>query len=71
MKPNPINRGGNKNALCPHYTGCLDLAVRRHWRSWDCSECTHKSEQEFLRYWQSGHDSEFEYGLCGITLSGI
>ena len=50
MKPNPINRGGNKNALCPHYTGCLDLAVRRHWRSWDCSECTHKSEQEFLRY---------------------
>ena len=71
MEPNPINRKGSKNALCPYYTACLDRAVRRRWRSWDCSECTHKLEQEFLPDWQSGHDSETEYGLNGITMSVV
>jgi hypothetical protein len=71
MKPNPINRVGSKNALCPYYSDCLDRAIGHRWPSWDCSECTHNSEQESLGCWRSGHDSEFEYDLSGITLSGI
>ncbi len=69
MKPNPIHRVGTKNALCPYYTNCLDHAVRRYWRFWDCSECTHKSERESLGYGESPHSSDLDYDLSWTMLS--
>ena len=63
MKPNPIHRVGTKNVLCPHYTNCLDHAVRRYWQFWDCSQCTHRSDQESLVYRRSGGDADQDYDL--------
>lgn len=71
MKPNPINRLGTKNILCPYYRNCLDHAVSRFWQFWDCSECTHKAEQESLGLGRSVHDPNLEYDLSWITLSEI
>jgi len=48
MKPNPLNRPGSRNSLCPLYDDCLDRAVKRYWLYWDCAECTHKSERQSL-----------------------
>ena len=50
MKPNgnPLCRSGDRNALCPYYEGCLDHAVERHWRFWDCSICPHRSKKKSL-----------------------
>ena len=47
--PNPINRKGERNPLCPLYRRCLDLAVSKSWNYWDCRECRLKgaSEMEF------------------------
>lgn len=39
---NPIHRDGTRNALCPHYRKCLDMAVKKSWSYWDCDECGHK-----------------------------
>lgn len=41
-KRRPLNRKGDRNALCPHYRDCLDDAVKKSWQHWDCEECTHK-----------------------------
>lgn len=41
-KRNPINRDGERNALCPYYRKCLNFAVKRSWAYWDCDECIHK-----------------------------
>ena len=41
-KRKPINREGVRNALCPYYKKCLNLAVKKSWAHWDCEECTHK-----------------------------
>ncbi len=40
----PIHREGVRNALCPNYRKCLDLAVRKAWEFWDCGECSHKAD---------------------------
>ena len=50
MKPNPLNRPGTRNALCPQYDDCLDHAVNLYWLHFDCSECAHKSEKKALRH---------------------
>lgn len=42
----PIHRDGFRNALCPNYSKCLDMAVRRSWEFWDCGECKHRSERD-------------------------
>jgi hypothetical protein len=42
----PIHRNGYRNALCPDYSKCLDLAVRRSWEFWDCGECKYRSERD-------------------------
>lgn len=42
----PIHRDGFRNALCPNYSKCLDLAVRRCWNFWDCGECKHRTERD-------------------------
>jgi len=42
----PIHRYGFRNALCPNYRECLDMAVRKGWEFWDCGECTHKLETD-------------------------
>lgn len=42
----PIHRNGYRNALCPDYGKCLDLAVRRSWEFWDCEECKYRSERD-------------------------
>lgn len=42
-KRNPIHRHGNRNALCPYYRACLNMAVKKAWEYWDCAECPHKT----------------------------
>lgn len=42
----PIHRHGYRNALCPKYRECLDLAVRKSWEFWDCAECEYKGETD-------------------------
>ena len=48
MKQNrrPLNKKGDRNALCPYYSDCLDEAVEKSWRYWDCCECTHKTRSD-------------------------
>ena len=48
MKQNrrPLNKKGDRNALCPYYGDCLDEAVEKSWRYWDCCECTHKGRRD-------------------------
>ena len=50
MEPNanPVCKLGDRNALCPHYDGCLDHAVDHRWSHWDCSECPHILEKQAL-----------------------
>ncbi|MEE9401657.1 MAG: hypothetical protein V3V47_00510, partial [Desulfobacteria bacterium] len=48
-RPKPIHRLGNKNICCPFYGNCLDHAAKRHWQSWDCSECPHKQRQQAIK----------------------
>ena len=47
MKPRPkaALRSHKKNIYCPFYRNCLDHAAKRHWKSWDCSRCPHKSKK--------------------------
>lgn len=42
----PINKRGNRNALCPFYRDCLDEAVAKSWQYWDCRECQHKLSRD-------------------------
>jgi hypothetical protein len=28
-----------RNVFCRSYDGCLDLAVKKNWRSWTCGKC--------------------------------
>ena len=42
----PIHRDGFRNALCPNYRECLDLAVRKSWEFWDCTECAYKASTD-------------------------
>lgn len=58
MLTNPVHRPGTKNVLCPHYEHCLDYAVQRYWRYWDCSECAYKESQESSTQEKNSGDSE-------------
>jgi len=42
----PIQVSGVRNILCPFYSQCLDFAAKRHWHSWACHACPHKSKQQ-------------------------
>jgi hypothetical protein len=42
----PVHRDGFRNALCPNYRKCLDLAIRRSWAYWDCAECEYRSARD-------------------------
>ncbi len=48
-RPKPVQKSGNKNICCPFYGDCLDHAAKRHWQSWDCSECPHKEKKQPIR----------------------
>ena len=56
MKPKlrPIHRNGDKNIYCPYYDDCLSHAAKRHWQSWDCSECAQKQNRQTLNPEQIG-----------------
>lgn len=34
----------HRDIWCRHYDGCLDVAVRKDWRSWSCASCPLKGE---------------------------
>ena len=38
----------SRNIFCPHYQGCLDLAVRSDWADWTCGRCPLRSAAEGL-----------------------
>jgi len=42
----PLNKKGDRNVLCPYYSDCLDEAVEKSWRYWDCRECSHKTRRD-------------------------
>lgn len=43
---NPIEKDGERNIWCQYYEDCLDYAVKKDWRSWDCSACKHLLNQK-------------------------
>jgi hypothetical protein len=59
-KVNPTCKHGERNIFCPYYEDCLDYAVARSWKSWNCSECPHKMEDPSL--------SEYDYLIYGADL---
>lgn len=60
---NPIHKSGHKNVFCPFYEQCLDAAVRRRWKCWDCSACPQKAKEESLSEAISLQDSSPYYTL--------
>lgn len=68
MKPNPIHREGIKNVMCSHYSDCLDHAVKRYWRFWDCSECIYQSERESFGRRESGGVSDLDPDLSWVIM---
>ena len=42
----PLNE--SRNVFCRSYDSCLDLAVKKNWRSWTCAKCpliAHEAEK--------------------------
>ncbi len=37
---------GRRNVYCPHYTGCLDLAIIKNWFGFSCARCSWREVQE-------------------------
>jgi hypothetical protein len=42
LNSNPLHKRGQRNIFCPYYEACLDHAVERRWKYWNCTECPHK-----------------------------
>jgi hypothetical protein len=61
--PKPVYAPGNRNALCPFYERCLDYAVAKHWRFWDCRSCPHKARKTRLADGPVVKDANPEYTL--------
>jgi len=47
-KLNPIRKRGNRNILCPHYSECLNHAVKHQWQAWACYDCDFKRIEQSL-----------------------
>ena len=64
IKRRPVCKKGERNVLCPHYSDCLDEAVKKSWQYWDCGECRYKSIQESsFEMMRSVNDSVAYYDL--------
>lgn len=48
QKSNPIPRTGERNIYCPTYNDCLDLAAKRYWETWDCSQCPNRAAHQAI-----------------------
>ena len=60
----PIHKKGDRNAVCPFYMDCLDDAIEKSWKYWDCCECKHKSKTDpFMEVPLSAKDSIAYYDL--------
>jgi hypothetical protein len=66
MKSDAIPRCklGERNALCPYYEGCLDHAVKRRWRFWDCSVCLHRTRKQRMNDLPMVKDPDPEYHIA-------
>jgi hypothetical protein len=58
----PKRGRGERDTECPLYTACLNIAVEKDWRSWDCESCP---------YYASGNENRMKTvekpentGLC-------
>jgi hypothetical protein len=73
MKPdaNPLCKPGERNALCPYYEYCLDYAVERHWRFWNCSVCPHESKTHALADPPMVKDPDPEYPIVAGGISPV
>lgn len=60
---NPVYAPGDRNALCPFYERCLDYAVARHWRFWDCRACPHQGKKARLANAPVVKDANPEYSV--------
>lgn len=36
---NPFGMRGSREIYCPHYSDCLDVAIKKRWTHWTCSKC--------------------------------
>lgn len=45
-KISPTPRRGKRNIFCPHYSGCLDMVIRKRWMYWNCTKCEQQSNRE-------------------------
>ena len=52
-----------RNLFCPHYSQCLDEAVRRNLPSVECSGCEHRFEAEPL--------TAIEFFKCCLLFAAI
>ena len=62
-KPNPIHKSGTRNVFCPYYEECLDHAVERRWKYWNCTGCPHKLNKISLGYVRTVTDPNPFYEL--------
>ena len=60
-KAKPVCGRGERNVFCPHYSACLDHAVKHSWDYWVCCDCPHKSVQQPVLDVQSLVDSSVIY----------
>jgi hypothetical protein len=52
LNPEPCSaseEGPLKNALCPHYEQCLDLAVKENWPQFTCEACSFQNSRTQIR----------------------
>ncbi|HIJ41410.1 MAG TPA: hypothetical protein HPP90_10105 [Deltaproteobacteria bacterium] len=52
---------GYRNIFCPLYRGCLDLAIRKNWMTWNCSLCPFKKMKRPV------HEYDFPTGLSAFV----
>ena len=58
----------SKNALCPHYDKCLDLAARENWPQFTCQACTFQKFHSKIK--PDGHEMMGYYRLLHKIFRG-
>jgi hypothetical protein len=67
-KPKPINKEGSRNLGCVHYGVCLDHAVEKHWRHWNCNQCWYKSKKQALDAVRTVQDTTLCYEIPSVLV---
>jgi hypothetical protein len=60
-KCNPVRKKGERNVFCPHYSDCLDYAVKKYWNRWNCADCFFRTNEEGRPELQVYHNETVAY----------